>query len=199
MDCIFVGTPTHDEGRRNNLNLRAYLAWEERRGSFLPSASYPSLCDWLTLLLLFLAAPFSHRGKREAAAAAPNNSSGGTARLDTGSRVSDVHFFRWNPSWTQCSAIRAKNTSLMIWRLFENLREAITLQNWCSIVGNNLDCNSWIFHCPFVSLYPVSVIWEMIGSQSIDTPIGQCFTFEGRLLTKLINHGNPQNTEKMSI
>ena len=49
----------------------------------------------------------------------------------------------------------------------------------------------WIFHCPFVSLYPVSVIWEMIGSQSIDTPIGPSFTFGGRLLTKLINHGRP--------
>ena len=49
----------------------------------------------------------------------------------------------------------------------------------------------WIFHCPFVSLHPVSVIWEMIGSQSIDTPIGPSFTFGGRLLTKLINHGQP--------
>ena len=55
------------------------------------------------------------------------------------------------------------------------------------------------FYCPFVPLFAVRVIWEMIGSQSIDTPIGQCFTFEGRLLTKLINHGNPQNTEKMSV
>ena len=42
-----------------------------------------------------------------------------------------------------------------------------------------------------MSLYPVSVIWEMIGSQSIDTPIGPSFTFGGRLLTKLINHGRP--------
>ena len=42
-----------------------------------------------------------------------------------------------------------------------------------------------------MSLYPVSVIWEMIGSQSIDTPIGPSFTFGVRLLTKLINHGRP--------
>ena len=64
-------------------------------------------------------------------------------------------------------------------------------------VRNNSDCNSRIvLSCRPYPENPVSVIWEMIGSQSIDTTIGPSFTFGRRLLTKLINHENPQNMEK---
>ena len=62
---------------------------------------------------------------------------------------------------------------------------------------NNSNCNSRIvLSCRPYPENPVSVIWEMIGSQSIDTTIGPSFTFGRRLLTKLINHENPQNMEK---